>query len=148
LDDFRERCSAFSICSKREALKRLHTELVKIDEDFERRRAPAADFRKAIAAFHGARLNQIGQLRASDVRREGNIRYLNITDEREGNTVKAASSRRRVPIHPVVERLGFLDYVVKVAEERDDRLFLELTPDRMGVVTGTGASGGGSTCGR
>lgn len=89
-----------------------------------------------IAALHGARLEEIGQLSASDVRKEAGITYLRITNEAEGASVKTVTSRRRVPIHPVLLRLGFLDYVKLMQQSSDGRLFPKLKADRMGIRTG------------
>jgi integrase len=87
----------------------------------------AAFWLPLLALWTGARLEELGQLRPEDVRHaEGGILYLEITDRGEGTSVKTASSRRRVPIHDELIRLGFLDYVCQCRTAGHDRLFPEL----------------------
>lgn len=65
-----------------------------------------------LALFSGARLNEIAQLEVGDIAQDDGIFYLNITDE--GNNkkrLKANASRRKVPIHSELIRLGFLNWV-------------------------------------
>ncbi|WP_253279641.1 site-specific integrase [Loktanella sp. 3ANDIMAR09] len=65
-----------------------------------------------LGLFTGARLNEICQLDIADIQQEGDTWFLNITDEGDANkSVKAAASRRRVPLHSDLIRLGFLDFV-------------------------------------
>jgi integrase len=63
-----------------------------------------------LALFSGARLEELGRLRVSDVGVEDGIRFLFIHGQAGGKGVKTAKSRRKVPVHPDLERLGFLDY--------------------------------------
>jgi integrase len=58
-----------------------------------------------VAAFSGARLNEICKLRASDLKEKDGVRFLDITDS------KTEAGVRRVPVHPTLVALGFLDYV-------------------------------------
>jgi integrase len=65
-----------------------------------------------LGLWTGARLEELGQLLVSDVRMEQGCYYLTISDEpNSGKRLKSASSRRRVPLHPELIRLGFLGYV-------------------------------------
>ncbi|WP_460140475.1 DUF6538 domain-containing protein [Pseudomonas sp. S2_E01] len=66
--------------------------------------------------YTGARREEIAQLAAKDVlRSEEGIPYLSILAEPEngdaGRTVKSESSRRLVPLHDHLIKLGLLDYV-------------------------------------
>lgn len=63
-----------------------------------------------IALYTGARLNEIGQLTRGDIRQTGDVWYFHISNEAEGSSVKTNSSKRDVPIHPELMRLGFLEY--------------------------------------
>ena len=75
-----------------------------------------------LGLFTGARLNEICQLDIADVKQENDIWFLNITDEGGDNkSVKASASRRKVPLHSELIRLGFLDFVG--SRSRHDRLF-------------------------
>ena len=96
----------------------------------------AAYWLPLIALFTGARMSEIGQLRVNDIRVEDGIKYFNITDEGEDSDIKTESSRRRVPIHPELIRLGFLNYVAGVSKGGAERLFPDIKTDRMGVLTG------------
>ena len=46
------------------------------------------------------------------------------------------SSRRCVPIHPELIRLGLLKYVAEMSKSETDRLFPAIKADRMDVLTG------------
>lgn len=100
----------------------------------------AAYWLPLLAMFTGARLNELGQLRPSDilkvpyVDRDGNeleawcIRI--VADKAEGLKLKNAWSARRVPIHPDLIRFGFLTYVEAAREAGQSRIFPELRPDK------------------
>ena len=62
-----------------------------------------------LGIFHGNRLEELAHLRREDVRVVEGIPYLRITDE-DGRQPKNEQSRRDVPLHPELIRLGFLDY--------------------------------------
>ncbi|MFX4223500.1 MAG: site-specific integrase [Thalassobaculum sp.] len=83
-----------------------------------------------IALLSGARANEILQLERGDVRKEGKIAYLAITDEDEVEydpvtfvkRLKTEHAVRDIPIHPTLIRIGFLAW----AEARESgRLFPE-----------------------
>jgi integrase len=61
-----------------------------------------------LGAFTGARLNELTCLRATDLKREDGIAYLSIAEDGNG---KSEAATRRVPLHPALRALGFLDYV-------------------------------------
>lgn len=94
-----------------------------------------------LAAQSGARINELGQLRVSDVCFEQDINYLNITVDDENQDiesdhneeisvprkrVKTAASKRKVPIHTRIIELGFLDYVEACRTVGSPYLFPEL----------------------
>lgn len=58
-----------------------------------------------LAYMTGARLSEIGRLTTDNVRTEDGVTFFEILD---GKTVNA---RRRIPVHPALIELGFLDYV-------------------------------------
>ncbi len=65
-----------------------------------------------LGMFTGARLNEICQLDIADVQQDGDIWFLNITDEGDDNkSVKSKAARRKVPLHSELIRLGILDFV-------------------------------------
>ena len=67
-----------------------------------------------IALYSGARENEICQLRLDNVFTVGGIPCLEITDEGDENArLKTASSKRTIPLHPVLLRLDFLGFVLE-----------------------------------
>ncbi len=78
------------------------------------RQRPSQFWLPLIAAYSGARLNEIGQLTRRDVESE-RIPHFKITDQTDEQGVikrlKTHSSRREVPIHPKILEAGFLDFV-------------------------------------
>ncbi|WP_234149566.1 site-specific integrase [Sphingobium sufflavum] len=108
----------------------------------------AAYWLPLVAIYMGARREEIGQLRVSDVRLEA---YIDEADERreawcidviemgddddEGaalpTAVKNEASMRLVPIHPKLIELGFVDYVQNLPDQ-SGRVFPELKPVGIG----------------
>jgi integrase len=107
----------------------------------------AAYWLPLLGLFTGARLEEIGQLRVSDIQRreypdqDGEMLagwFLHITestDERgQANRIKNAASERLVPLHPELERLGFIAYVEKLKDQQG-RVFPDLVPNVYGRLT-------------
>jgi integrase len=86
-----------------------------------------------LALYSGARLEELGQLRCSDVRRLGDVWYISISAD--GVTrVKTRSSERDVPIHrDIIGKL--LSEIARISGSGSEWLFPELTPDRNGIRT-------------
>jgi integrase len=68
----------------------------------------------------GCRLEELGQLKLSDIKTDHGVTYINVTDLPDPDdpddqeilkSVKTRSSRRRIPIHPLLIKIGFLRYV-------------------------------------
>jgi len=77
-----------------------------------------------IALWTGMRLEEIGQLAVADIKEADGIPFIHVTDVGgNGKKLKTATSRRRIPVHPALIAAGFLDYVAKMREERQSRLF-------------------------
>jgi integrase len=96
----------------------------------------AAYWLPVLGLFTGARLEELGQLHVDDVRQEDKVHYLDINADAEGKALKTESSRRRVPLHRELVRLGFLTYVEARRKAGDMLLFPELRADRYGKRTG------------
>lgn len=80
-------------------------------------RGEAAYWLPLLALFTGARLGELAPLIVRNIKRDEatHIRYIEITeDEERGVRTKTRTSRRVVPIHPELVRLGFL----RLVEER------------------------------
>jgi len=88
-----------------------------------------------LGLFHGMRANEAASLMVCDVKTKEGVPYMEIreTDE-DGNLMKGLktqSSRRRVPIHSELERIGFLDFVAAQRKRSPDGfLFPEMTPNK------------------
>lgn len=80
-----------------------------------------------LGVYHGNRLEEFAQLRREDVKCEDGIWYLHIHGE-GGRQIKNDQSARRVPLHPELERLGFLSYVRATAPKSGDMVFPQLKP--------------------
>ena len=65
-----------------------------------------------IAIYTGARINEICQLRGSDIQTHNGITYFNIHDD--GNTLKTRNSIRKIPIHHHLKKLGILELAQRV----------------------------------
>jgi integrase len=87
------------------------------------------------------RCNEATQLYTEDVKERRGIHFLAIREEREDGSkcdkrLKTKQSKRDVPIHPELIRIGFLDFV---ADRRKDgaspRLFSELSAGKTGYFS-------------
>jgi integrase len=80
-----------------------------------------------VALFTGARLEEIGQLDVADVMEEDGVKFLFIhADQSTDRRLKNKSSRRKVPIHPRLMELGFLEFVALRRKQRAVKLFSTL----------------------
>jgi len=108
-------------------------------------RGEAAYWLPLLALFTGARLEELGQLRISDIKEltypdaDGQDRTADfimiLEDDEAGQSLKNANSERRVPVHPELKRLGFLEYCENTKRQGHARLFPELKPNRFGTLT-------------
>jgi len=95
-----------------------------------------------LALYTGARVEELAQLAPSDVQEAAytdasgaahTAWVIRVSDEGEGQELKTASSRRRIPIHSDLIALGFIKYA---ASMQGARLFPDLTPDVTGTESG------------
>ncbi len=84
-----------------------------------------------IGILSGMRTNEICQLRIEDIIQEKNVWMFRV-DESETTKVKTPSGIRRVPVHPNLISLGFLDYVERLKKDNEVRVFPSLTKSRDG----------------
>lgn len=63
-----------------------------------------------IAAFTGARTNEIMQMEVTDLREEKGVLVFELSDEGEGKSLKTKGSKRLVPVHPTLVELGLIAY--------------------------------------
>lgn len=105
-----------------------------------------------VILFTGMRLNELAQLRTSDLRLDYNgrphLNVLSLVDEEEeadiaakpnksktkGRRVKSAAGRRLIPVHPMLIEMGFLDFVASRGKRsgKDVQVFPELKADPSG----------------
>jgi integrase len=82
-----------------------------------------------VCAFTGTRLDEVAGRNVADIVKIGSYWVLDIP---EGKT---DGSERKVPLHPVLIREGFIDYVNSLPQ--DSPLFPDLKPDRFNRRAGT-----------
>jgi integrase len=83
-------------------------------------------FMPLLGLFSGARVGELAQLEVADVRQHDDVWVLDIHEEAEGSTVKTENALRRIPVHPELIRLGFLDYVADLRKAGETKLFPSL----------------------
>lgn len=88
-----------------------------------------------IAAYSGARLEEIALLRPQDMVEDPRHGwYFSINDIGEGKQLKTQSSRRNVPVHPVLVQAGLVAY--RQAMVGEEWLFPDLVPNVSGQRSG------------
>lgn len=94
-----------------------------------------------LSLFHGFRCNEAAQLYTEDVCDDDGIPYFEIREERANGAkcdkrLKTKQSKRRVPIHPEVLRMGFLEFVAERRSDADSpRLFPDLPLGKTGYFS-------------
>ncbi|HXR86178.1 MAG TPA: site-specific integrase [Stellaceae bacterium] len=83
-----------------------------------------------IAAFNGARIEEIAGAFVPDIEKINGIVCLHIRPDYRGREIKNEGSIRCIPIHSAVISEGFLNYVRKLPQHGP--LFPDVTPDRFG----------------
>ncbi|HVL79751.1 MAG TPA: site-specific integrase [Sphingomicrobium sp.] len=79
------------------------------------------------ALYSGARAGEIAQLLCADVRQEQGVWVFDFNEEGStGKSLKTRSSRRIVPVHPALFRLGFIDHLTRMLEAGHAQLFPEI----------------------
>jgi integrase len=80
-----------------------------------------------IGVYTGARLNEISQLFLSDIIRHEGIWCFDLNDDDEQKQLKAAASKRKVPIHSALLDYGIIDYVDQLRQSGYSKLFPNFT---------------------
>jgi integrase len=78
-----------------------------------------------LGAATGSRIEELGQLLVSDVRTEKGIHYLWLDNLGDDQELKTETSRRRVPLHPKLVDLGFLQWA-RQDRDPDQRVFRDV----------------------
>lgn len=79
-----------------------------------------------IAMYTGLRLDEICQLYVDDIQQIDGVWCFSVNDECD-KKVKVESSKRIVPVHPVLLSAGFITYVENVRKLKHPRLWMALT---------------------
>ena len=87
---------------------------------------PERFFIPVIALFAGLRLQEICQLYIDDIYIKDDIMVFDINEKTPDKSLKTESSARLVPFHPILKRIGFLDYIEKLRKTRNKRLWPQL----------------------
>ena len=85
-----------------------------------------------IALIAGMRLTEIAQLYVNDILEEDGIPYIRVDKLNPHQKLKNRSSKRKVPIHPLLIELGFLKYVNSLKEQNIERVFHQLGVQKRG----------------
>jgi integrase len=92
-----------------------------------------------LCLFTGARPNEMEQLHVADLKRtQIGTWYLDIAetaddDDESIKTLKTATSRRKIPLHPELIKVGFVQFIEqRKTASSDPRLFPDLKPDTYG----------------
>jgi integrase len=95
---------------------------------------PERQWLPLLGLYSGARLNELCQLEAADIREEDGILCIDINDKGEGKRLKNAASRRVIPVHPFLLELGFGGYVgsMRGRRKKAERLWPALKLKRDG----------------
>jgi integrase len=86
-----------------------------------------------LCAYSGARLSEVCQLRAEDIRLIDEVWCMAF--DPEAGSLKTRSSERAVPLHPALIESGFLTFAQNV---KAGPLFASLPPDKFGKRGGNG----------
>ena len=108
-------------------------------------RGEAAYWLPLLALFTGARLEELGQLRPTDVRQEvfaaehdgeDAAWFIHVVEDKAGDLkLKNAGSERAIPVHPLLHGQGFVRFVQDAQAAGHARLFPELRPNKYGRLT-------------
>lgn len=96
-----------------------------------------------IGLFSGMRLNEICQLYVEDVKVDGGIHYFAVRTSLDDGSqaadkrLKTPNAERLVPIHPELERLGFLAFAKAARRDGRSRLFPEVRLCTSGTYSDT-----------
>ena len=98
-----------------------------------------------VGLYTGMRLAEIVQMHCADLKKEGEIWYFNITTVIEEDkklkpadtkSLKTHQSKRRIPLHHDLIRLGFVEYVLKQAKAKKGvRVFSEIEKAASGTYS-------------
>jgi integrase len=83
----------------------------------------AACWISLLGAFTGARVTELAQLLVSDIHREDGLWCISIINDLEWQSMKNTASKRNIPMHPELVRLGLPEYAEALRKAKHERLF-------------------------
>lgn len=88
-----------------------------------------------IGLYTGARIGELAQLKTDDIFIADGVPMLRITDSGTGQRLKSDASKRDIPIHSELVRLGLLEYAKAIKAAGYERLWpiLNAKPERPGL---------------
>lgn len=95
---------------------------------------PETFFIPLVALYTGMRINEICQLYCEDIKSSDGVDYIDNVETKD-KRVKTEAGERRIPIHPVLKRVGFLDYVREQRAKGKERLWNNLSKDSLGFYS-------------
>lgn len=126
----RKRKSQYTDCFSADDMQQLlesplynpdHEDYIKVNENH-----PERQWLPLIGMFSGMRQNEMCQLKVDDIQKVGGIYCFNLYIDSEEDHIKNAGTQRLVPIHPILIKLGFLDYVEECNKSGYKRLWMQL----------------------
>lgn len=90
-----------------------------------------------IALYSGMRLNEICQLEVNDLFNKDGVNLIYVREDGEGDTkkLKTEASTRLVPVHPELEKIGFITYAETMRKSGEVKLFPELKTGSLGYYS-------------
>jgi len=86
-----------------------------------------------ISLFTGMRMNEICQLNLDDLKcTDAGTHYFHVFPSTKDQSVKNQSSRRKFPVHPILIRMGFLDYIKGLRAKGESKTFPEIPVPKSG----------------
>lgn len=90
-----------------------------------------------LAIATGGRLSELAQLHVDDVQEHEGLWFINVTEQDEdgestGKRVKGTESRRLIPVHPELERVGFINFVADCRRSGNKKLFPDCPQTKTG----------------
>ena len=71
-----------------------------------------------ISLLTGMRPKEICQMHVADLKvSDDGVLYFHVIADKDDKTVKTPTSRRKIPVHPELVRMGFVDYVESVRKQ-------------------------------
>lgn len=85
-----------------------------------------------IGLYSGMRINEVCQLYCEDIKEIGGELYFDVNANAPDKSLKTKSSKRLVPIHPVLINFGLMEFVEKQRSLNQKVLFTDITHQRDG----------------